>query len=72
MHPSATRDAFYSLSEKQQHALAVVLTACRDNNLSCRCEMTGGREFTLIISPGLSAPQHWLNRFDIPEGVTGD
>lgn len=65
MHQTATRDSFLALSAKQQDAIADVLHACAKNSLSCRCEMTGGRDFTVIIAPGLSAAKYWMDRFDI-------
>ncbi len=65
MEQTATRDAFAALSTKQQDALATVLQACNKNGLSCRCEMTGGRDFTIIIAPGLSSAKWWMDRFDI-------
>jgi hypothetical protein len=65
MHPIATRETFHQLSEKQQEGIEQVLFACRLNGLSCRCEMVGGRDFTVVIAPGLSSPQWWIDRFDI-------
>lgn len=67
MQQSATRDGYLSLSTKQQLAIADVLRTCEAHKLSCRCEMTGGRDFTVVVAPGLSAARFWIDRFDIDD-----
>jgi hypothetical protein len=62
-NPIATRTNFLNLSRALQEAYLKVLTTCDENRLSCRCEMVGGRDFTIVIAPGFSAARYWIDRF---------
>lgn len=66
MHPIASSFDFTNLIPSMQDKIARLLRFCRDNGLSCRCEMNG-RDFTVIIAPGLSSAAWWIERLDIDD-----
>jgi cell wall assembly regulator SMI1 len=66
MHPIASSFDYNNLIPAMQDKIARLLRFCRDNGLSCRCE-TNGRDFTVIIAPGLSAASWWLERLLIDD-----
>lgn len=69
MHPTATRENYLALSHELQVKHALVLGILHRARLPCRCEMVGGRDFTIVVSQGLSAAKYWLDRFDIDPKV---
>lgn len=69
MQPTATRNDFRNLPEDLQDKYERLLTFLRDENISCRCEMAG-REFVIVIAPGLSAANYWLTRFGVTNSLT--
>jgi hypothetical protein len=66
MHPIASSYDFGNLIPAMQEKIAKLLKFCRDHGLSCRCEING-RDFTVIIAPGLSAAGWWIERLMIEE-----
>lgn len=64
MHPTATRHDFHNLPQVQQDKYEAVLNALLQAELSCRCEMVG-KDFTIIVAPGMSPANYWLKRFDL-------
>lgn len=59
--PAASAFDFRRQPKDMQDRLLDVLEVCRDNSLSCRCEMVGN-DFTIIIAPGYGAAQFWIDR----------
>lgn len=68
MYATATRNDFNALSLEQQRKYSDLIFYCKDNSLPCRCEMVGGKEFSVVIAPGLPLASHWINRLDLDEG----
>lgn len=66
-NPIATRKDYAALSVEQQDKFGSLLHFCRSSMLPCRCEMVGGRDFTVVVGPGLPLAQHWLDRLDIDD-----
>lgn len=64
MHPTATRHDFHNLPQGMQDKYENVLNALQQSELSCRCEMVG-KDFTIIVAPGMSPANYWLKRFDL-------
>ena len=64
MHQSASRHDFYQLSDEQQDKHEAVLRTLEAQRLPCRCEMVG-KDFQIVIAPGLSAAKFWLDKFEL-------
>ena len=65
MNHTATAKHFHDQLPNQQDKFERILRECAAMNLSVRCEMIGGREFSIIIAPGLSAANYWIERFGL-------
>lgn len=63
MHPVALASDFARLPADIQLAHVKVLRQCDADRLSCRCEMNG-RDFTIVISRGLSSAKYWLDQYE--------
>lgn len=65
MNRMATRIDWQQLSPEARNQHAVIIHACKQQNLSCRCEVIDGRDFAITIAPGLSSAKYWVDRLDI-------
>lgn len=70
MNRSATRMDYQQLSPEQRAAHARVLHACLESKLPCRCEVIDGREFSIVVAPGLSAAKYWIDKLDADAPTT--
>lgn len=70
MNPVALASDFARLPTDIQQSHIRVLRQCDAERLSCRCEMNG-RDFTIVISRGLSSAKYWLDQYEplIPANV---
>ena len=64
-HPIARREDFVRLSHEQQENHIALLSLLDKQRQSCRCEMIGGRDFTVVVGVGYSAPRYWADKFDV-------
>ena len=69
MQQSASRHDFYQLSDEQQERHEIVLRTLEAIRLPCRCQVVG-KEFQIVIAPGLSAAKFWLDKFELNEQKT--
>ena len=64
MHQIASRPDFHQMPEEQQERYEAVLRVLDAQRLPCRCEIVG-RDFNIVVAPGLSAAKFWLDRFGL-------
>ena len=69
MQQAASRHDFYQLSDEQQERHEAVLRTLEATRLPCRCQVVG-KEFQIVIAPGLSAAKFWLDKFELNEQKT--
>lgn len=63
-HPIARRENFLALSIEQQDNMIALLSLLDRQRQSVRCEMVGGRDFTVTVGVGYSSPRYWADKFD--------
>lgn len=61
---AANKHDFDRLPQEMQDRLRACLEMFKQQSMSVRCEIVGGQDFQMVVAPGYSSAQYWLDRFD--------
>lgn len=61
----ATLVDWQKLRDNDRDRLTTLLDELDRLQLSCRCEMVDGKDFTIVVAPGYARARYWLDQYDL-------